>query len=100
MHFLGGIAIAYFLVSLAGGLSTIGALGTPNKTGKGLIALGWSFSSAMFWEFAEFVSDRFFSTHAQGGIPDTMLDMAMGALGAMVLIGAYLFINRQKDFSK
>jgi hypothetical protein len=37
---------------------------------------------AVFWEFAEFASDRFLGTSVQQSVTETMLDLAFGVVGA------------------
>ncbi|HSR89030.1 MAG TPA: hypothetical protein VLK22_01340 [Candidatus Udaeobacter sp.] len=40
---------------------------------------------AVWWEFYEFISDYFLGTLMQPSIADTMKDLCMGMLGAVVL---------------
>ncbi len=43
-------------------------------------------SAAVFWEFGEFLFDRFFGTNIQVGLANTIQDLAMGLLGALTLM--------------
>ena len=43
-------------------------------------------TASTFWEFAEFTSDALFGTHAQLGLEDTLLDMALGVAGGMSFV--------------
>jgi di/tricarboxylate transporter len=46
-----------------------------------VIVLGLTCAATVFWEFAEFLSDRYLGTHAQGALDDTLSDMLFGILG-------------------
>jgi len=87
VHLLGGVAFSWFALGAAEGLARRGLLGGPNR----LALLGAAFlataSAALFWEFAEFLSDRWLGTRAQGGLDDTLLDMAMGVAGSLLHLG-------------
>jgi hypothetical protein len=86
-HFVGGLSLAY---SIALAASTLQNKKIINRLGR-LIEPVLTFSlvstAAVFWEFAEFLLDRFFGTNLQIGLPNTMLDLLMGMLGALSLIG-------------
>lgn len=71
MHFLGGLVMAYFFYAI------FQALGKNFLALSVFTAVG---TTAIFWEFLEFL------THSQGDVPDTMLDMLMGLLGAVVFL--------------
>ena len=61
MHFLGGMASAYFLryaCSLAHPW-----VGTPTETGLDLLAFGLTCAVALLWEFGEFAGDQYLGTH-------------------------------------
>jgi len=45
-------------------------------------------TATVFWEFAEFFSDQLFATHAQLGLGDTLLDMALGIGGGITYLTA------------
>jgi hypothetical protein len=83
MHLLGGIAMAYFLSRCFSALPE--GVVTPGSSRRALEAIAvtsLTATGAVFWEFAEFISDRFFGCRAQGGLQDTMGDLAVGILGA------------------
>lgn len=56
----------------------------------------WSVVAAVIWEFAEFVSDRYFGTGAQVSVADTMGDLLMGMLGAGVVMVGWGWIQLQR----
>jgi hypothetical protein len=86
MHLAGGLAIGFFFHQI-----------TARCTGAGLLAApAWMIAVAVFaltgtaavlWEFAEFLSDRYLGTHAQGGLQDTLGDMALGIAGGLGYLG-------------
>jgi hypothetical protein len=43
-------------------------------------------SAALCWEFAEFAIDQLLGTNVQVSLENTMIDLAMGMLGGMLLI--------------
>ena len=83
MHFLGGIAIAYFLWRAAVLASQAGPLGSIGRTGLGVMVFGLTCAAAVFWEFAEYLSDRCLGTKAQLGLEDTLGDMLVGIMGGL-----------------
>lgn len=81
LHFAGGAAIAYFALGLA-----VRARGRFVKAPLWFLYL-FAFTAtctvAVFWEFAEFASDRFMGTAVQRGLEGTILDLIYGVLGAL-----------------
>jgi len=82
-HFLGGVAITYFYRS---------AIRNSQKIFGGiplLIQIIFAFTctgtTVALWEFYENFADHFLGTHMMYGLGDTIKDMAMGLLGALVL---------------
>lgn len=86
MHIIGGVAIAYFfwhsLLTPAGQK----LLAQPNLFTRRLITLTATGATTGLWEFAEWTTDRFGWTRAQGGVDDTMLDMLLGMLGSVLFL--------------
>ena len=56
-------------------------------------------SATVVWEWAEFVSDHFFGTHAQVDLTDTMKDMLMGSLGGLTLAAVTLLRSKPQQAS-
>jgi hypothetical protein len=81
MHFLGGAAIAFFFDRLGRAARSRGLLGAPAPIVRAVLLMSLATSAAVFWEFAEFFSDRFLGTRAQLGLEDTLLDMFLGFAG-------------------
>jgi hypothetical protein len=88
MHFLGGLAIGYFFYRAALNAATIGLVGSCEPVMHNLLVFAWVATSTVFWEFAEYLCDRFFGTHTQGDVEDTLLDMLMGIAGVLFLLVA------------
>jgi hypothetical protein len=98
LHFLGGVAIAYFCFRLLALLSFL-----PPSHGWliYLMAFAASCTAALFWEFAEFASDVFLRTSVQQGLRETMLDLIFGVLGAtlsllLIAFARSLFGNHRR----
>lgn len=83
MHFFGGVAIAYFCAACLGALPDEAVAARFRIVLFGAATFASTCTAAVFWEFAEFLSDRYFGTHAQGGLEDTLLDLALGAGGGL-----------------
>ncbi|MEZ5976843.1 MAG: hypothetical protein R3F34_01305 [Planctomycetota bacterium] len=81
MHVAGGVAFMWFadvaLESFAAPFST---------RLRAIVAWLATCTAAVFWEFAEWTTDRLDLTRAQGGLDDTMLDLLCGAVGGAVLV--------------
>ena len=88
MHFFGGIAITHFLAYAFAVAAALGLLGSPNGLVFSLLTFFGACSTTVFWEFTEFLSDRVLGTHAQLDLEDTMSDMLLGILGALVYLTA------------
>ena len=86
MHFVGGIAIAFFISRSFQRL--------PRETIKRsrvvlleLLLIGsLTATIAVFWEFAEFALDQLAGSNIQVSLANTMKDLAMGMFGAIFLI--------------
>jgi hypothetical protein len=87
MHFLGGIAIAFFFGQAYRAAEEMGLLGRPAAIVFAVMVFALTCSSTVFWEFAEFLSDRYLGSHMQGGLEDTLGDMLVGIVGGVVLLG-------------
>lgn len=86
LHFFGGFAIAYFL---NGGLHILDErkILPPLQAWVKLgLLLGLVSTTALFWEFAEFLADTCFGTGCQLSLEDTLLDLLLGMLGGMLFL--------------
>ena len=86
MHFFGGVAIAYFFASCLRALPP-DAIAVPYRPWLVAVTVfALTSTASVFWEFAEFFSDRLFGTHAQLSLEDTLLDMALGVTGGLTFL--------------
>jgi hypothetical protein len=86
MHFLGGVVIAYFFHRASINASQLKVLGRFHAVTHVLLVFFATCSATVFWEFAEFINDRYFGGHSQAGLFDTMKDMFIGVCGGVVLL--------------
>jgi hypothetical protein len=86
-HFIGGVAITYFYRSAIRNSQGI-AGGIPASI-QTLLAFTCTGTTIILWEFYETLSDFFFGTQMVRGHEDTVLDMLMGLLGALILSAFY-----------
>lgn len=86
MHFFGGVAIAFFFARAYRVAEEMDFLGRPSALLYPIAVFALTCSAAVFWEFAEFLSDRFFHTQMQDGLEDTLFDMFLGIVGGITLL--------------
>ena len=86
MHFLGGVVIAYFFHRASLAASSHGIIGPFHRVTHTLLVFALTCTATVFWEFAEFLADRFFGAHAQLGLDDTLGDMLLGICGGITLL--------------
>jgi hypothetical protein len=83
MHFVGGVAIAYFWAHCFAALPEGAMAAAWRPLAAAVFVVSLTVTASVFWEFAEFTSDALFGTHAQLGLEDTLLDMALGVAGGV-----------------
>jgi hypothetical protein len=86
-HFMGGVAITYFYRSLIRNSQPI--VGDIPLSVRILFAFTCTGTTVVLWEFYENFLDRFFSFHMVRGLEDTIVDMFVGLMGALVLSVLY-----------
>jgi hypothetical protein len=86
MHLLGGLAIAHFASHAARTGADLGFLGRPSHLALALLVLAATGTATVLWEFGEFSADALLDAGAQKGLPDTMLDMALGLAGGVARV--------------
>lgn len=86
MHFFGGVAITFFIGRLYRAAERFGLIGQPARWLYFVVVPALAIGTTVFWEFAEFLSDRLFGTRAQLGLEDTLFDMFLGCLGSLVFL--------------
>ena len=93
-HFLGGVAITYFYLSAArNSQKFLGDIPFPMQV---LLAVTSTGTTTVLWEFYENIVDYFLGTNMVLGLGDTLKDMFLGLLGAVVLA---LFQRRRQDLT-
>jgi len=86
-HLLGGVAITYFFRSaIKNSQSLVGDIPIPIQI---VFAFACTGTTIIFWEFYENLLDLFFGTHMVRGLEDTIVDMFLGLLGALVFTLLY-----------
>jgi len=94
MHFIGGVAIAYFFSGCFTALPDGFVAAEYRKWAEFVVVASLTATAAVIWEFAEFLADALFAAGSQNGLDDTMLDMALGMLGGIVWLGFAATVGR------
>jgi hypothetical protein len=82
-HFFGGVAITYFFRSaIRNSQALFGGIPSPIQV---MFAFTCTGTVIIFWEFYENILDFLFHAHNVLGLADTIKDMAVGLLGALIL---------------
>ena len=82
-HFMGGVAITYFFRSaIRNSQAVLGDIPFPIQV---MFAFTCTGTTIIFWEFLEVTLDFLFQAHNVLGLTDTIKDMFVGLLGALVL---------------
>ena len=81
-HFMGGVVITYFYrVAIRHAQRLVGQIPFPIQV---LLAFTCTGTTTIFWEFYENIFDYFFHTQMVRGVTDTIVDLFIGLLGALV----------------
>ena len=88
MHFFGGMSIAYSAWRATALLERKGLLVIRNGALRAFAIVCVVMLVAVVWEFYEFLSDHFVGTHYQPNNADTMKDLCMGMIGAIIFLFA------------
>lgn len=94
MHLLGGMAIACFFARALEVLARRRAAARVDGRVAALLVFALTCSAAVFWEFAEFVSDRLAGTTAQLSLEDTLLDLLLGIVGGTAYLAGQALARR------
>jgi len=90
MHFLGGVAVAFFFT---GTISVLHEhkLTQPLESYFQLpLVFGLTCAATVFWEFFEWTLARAFGSALQLGLDDTLLDMLLGIVGGCVFMAGQM----------
>lgn len=86
-HFMGGVTITYFYRAAIRHSEKL--LGDIPSMVQVLFAITATGTTAVLWEFGEYLSDYFLRTNHVFGLNDTLKDMFFGLLGALLLSLVY-----------
>jgi hypothetical protein len=86
MHFAGGVAMAFFISGCFRALPRDVDRRSRVVVLEGVLVGSLATTAAVLWEFAEFSIDRLTGTNIQVNLNNTMQDLALGMLGALVLV--------------
>ena len=82
-HFMGGVVITFFYRSAVRNSQKI--VGDIPFSIQIIFAFTCTGTTIILWEFYENILDYFLNTHMVLGLVDTLKDMFMGLLGALIL---------------
>lgn len=88
LHFLGGVAIAYFVHRGSINAVRFGICGSFRFVTHMVLVSLLVCAAAVLWELAEFTYDRIAGTQQQLGTSDTLVDLIMGLAGGAVFLAA------------
>jgi hypothetical protein len=92
-HYMGGLSIAYTSAQILSYFESEKITAIQNKVLFLVLLLSLTATAAVFWEFAEFISDQFLATHLQPSIANTLQDQFLGILGG----GTWAFIPFKRE---
>jgi len=95
LHVLGGAACQYFFFNVLS--LPFSWIGTITRFAKTIFAFTLTCTIATLWELGEFVSDRYVGTHLQESVPETIGDLALGLLGAIIVLTATLTLKNYEN---
>jgi hypothetical protein len=82
VHFMGGVVVTYFYrVAIRNSQNLVGEIPFPIQV---LFAITCTGTTTILWEFYENILDYFAGTQMVRGVQDTIVDLFVGLLGALV----------------
>jgi len=98
-HYIGGLSIAYTVSRILSYLESEKITTAINRIIFLVLLLSLTATTAVFWEFAEFISDQVLGTNLQPSIANTMQDQFLGILGGgtWALIYALRELNPKRE---
>ena len=92
-HYIGGLSIAYTSAQILSYLEQEKITATLNRVIFLILILSLTATTAVFWEFAEFIGDKLLDTNIQVSLANTMQDQFLGILGGTT----WAFVRYKKD---
>lgn len=86
MHFVGGLAIAYFLHAAIDTIARRRLIRAPDRVSGAVLLFALVSTLSVFWEFAEYAAAYTRGTHGRMSLHDTLLDMLVGIVGGTCFI--------------
>lgn len=84
MHLAGGIALGMFVFGMLACAVSRGWCPDPGQLLALVLVVSLVTTGAVCWEYYEWVSDRYFGTHFQLTVADTVKDLLLGMLGGVL----------------
>jgi hypothetical protein len=94
-HYIGGLSIAYSASLVLSHLESEKVTSPLNRVIFLALLLSLTTTVAVFWEFAEFISDQLLGTQLQPSIANTMQDQFLGILGGGTW--ALIYFKRERE---
>jgi hypothetical protein len=95
LHVLGGAACQYFFYNVLS--LPFSWMGSLTRFAKTIFAFTLTSTIATLWELGEFISDRYVGTHLQESVSETIGDLALGLLGAIIVLTATLAMKNYEN---
>ncbi len=93
MHLAGGIALGMFIFWVLACAVSRGWCHDPGRHLVLVLVVSLVTTGAVCWEFYEWISDRYFGTHLQDSVTDTVKDLLLGLLGGALYAGLALVVH-------
>lgn len=88
-HYIGGLSIACTSGQILAYLEKEKAITQLNRIIFLVLLLALTATAAAFWEFGEFLLDRWMHTNIQISLENTMQDQFLGVLGGLTIVAVY-----------
>ena len=88
-HYIGGLSIAYTAGKTLMYLEKENLIAKLNRVIFLILPLTLTATAAVFWEFGEFLLDRWMHTNIQISLENTMQDQFFGVLGGLTIVATY-----------
>ena len=95
MHYMGGVSIAYTVSSGLTYLQEKKILLPLDRFIHPFLTLTTTVTTAVIWEFLEFLTDQIYGTNIQISLANTMQDLFFGLMGALTLIVFWFFRKKR-----
>jgi hypothetical protein len=94
-HYMGGFSIACTSAQILSYLERERITRGLHRVLFMVLIFSLTATATVFWEFAEFIGDRLFSTNIQVSLANTMQDQFFGILGGITIVFIYWEMTRR-----